>query len=302
MRHSVSGSALLAALTVIQGCSVSDTLTPPLDVGTSGSISSSGQLTRADIQTALEQDQTVYNAPLRNQTTTPAYASPPQQIASADTSPQNSLDAQAQALRRGYNPAASTPLDRTPVHSEAPRQQTRARKPVENHSAAAEQPAPAQQDVQQSEEAVNVPTEAEPASPALSPHQQASTTPNVGQPNAIRFLPIIGAPPQIMMPLSRQLGAEAREKGLILRDSNGEPAQHILKGYFSAYADNNRTVVVYVWDVLDANGNRLHRIQGQETVPGKAKDPWASVPASTMQIIATKTIEDYQEWQSKTAG
>lgn len=300
MRYSVSGPAMIAALSMVQGCTVSDTLTPPLDVGTSGSISNSTPLNRNDMQTAVAQNQGVSSSSMRGQNAL-SYSYPQQPNEQAQSSPQNSLEAQAQALQSGYNPVASKPLGDNLGQQEHTRHHGGTRQPVENHRILDEQSQAHQAPVQHVQEAQNsVETEATEPSPAST--QQAAIAPDPASANAIRFLPIIGAPSQVVMPLSRQLGTEAREKGLVLRDSSSEPAQHILKGYFSAYNDGGRTVVVYVWDVLDASGNRLHRIQGQETVPGKAKDPWASVPASTMQNIATKTMDDYQEWRTKSAG
>jgi len=118
----------------------------------------------------------------------------------------------------------------------------------------------------------------------------------------IRFLPIIGAPVQAVTPLSRRLGAEARSGGLTIRSASDTSAKYILKGYFSAMNDAGKTTVVYVWDVLDDSGARLHRIQGQETVSGTAADPWAAVPAGTMEAIARKTIRQYLDWRGSLPG
>lgn len=118
----------------------------------------------------------------------------------------------------------------------------------------------------------------------------------------IRFLPIIGAPVEAVTPLSKRLGAEARAGGLTIRSASDNTSKHILKGYFSAMSDNGKTTVVYVWDVLDGSGARLHRIQGQETVSGTAADPWANVPARTMDGIARKTIRQYLDWSGASRG
>ena len=118
----------------------------------------------------------------------------------------------------------------------------------------------------------------------------------------IRFLPIIGAPVQAVTPLSRSLGAEARAGGLTIRSASDNTSRYILKGYFSAMKDGGKTTVVYVWDVLDGSGARLHRIQGQESVSGTAADPWAAVPASTMETIAGKTIRQYLDWRGAARG
>jgi hypothetical protein len=114
---------------------------------------------------------------------------------------------------------------------------------------------------------------------------------------SIRFLPIIGAPVQAVTPLSKELGASARGNGLTIKSSSDQTAQHVLKGYLSAFSDGDKVTVVYVWDVLDNAGGRLHRIQGQESVPGGGADAWASVPASVMQDIGVNTIAEYMKWK-----
>jgi hypothetical protein len=114
---------------------------------------------------------------------------------------------------------------------------------------------------------------------------------------SIRFLPIIGAPVQAVTPLSKELGVSARGNGLTIKSSSDQTAQHVLKGYLSAFSDGNKVTVVYVWDVLDNAGGRLHRIQGQASVPGGGGDAWASVPASVMQEIGVNTIAEYMKWK-----
>lgn len=118
----------------------------------------------------------------------------------------------------------------------------------------------------------------------------------------IRFLPIIGAPVEAVTPLSKRLGAEARSIGLTIRSASDNSSKYILKGYFSAMNDSGKTTVVYVWDVLDGQGARLHRIQGQETVSDTASDPWSAVPARTMEGIAQKTIRAYLDWRGSVPG
>ncbi len=130
-----------------------------------------------------------------------------------------------------------------------------------------------------------------------SPTGQAAATGG-----SIRFLPVIGAPVSAVAPLSQQLATSARTSGLILKGASDATADHMLKGYFSAFADGGNTTVVYVWDVLNASGVRLHRIQGQEKTSGAAADNWSAVPAQTMQKIAADTIAAYNAWRQNAGG
>lgn len=142
-----------------------------------------------------------------------------------------------------------------------------------------------------------------PAAEASSDAEEvAAVSPAAEARETIRFLPIIGAPVEAVTPLSRRLGAEARSNGLTIRSASDNSSKYILKGYFSAMNDSGKTTVVYVWDVLDGSGARLHRIQGQESVSGTASDPWAAVPARTMEGIAEKTIRQYLDWRGASSG
>jgi hypothetical protein len=183
--------------------------------------------------------------------------------------PQNTLEAQARALESGnaVSPASSGPPPQW--------QDQGAQPPQTQQSAATGQPSP----------------------------QQGASLPSSGpSTGTIRFLPIIGAPVQAVTPLSRQLGAQARAGGLTIRPSGDTSTEHILKGYFSAFADSGKVTIIYVWDILDGSGARLHRMQGQENIPAKGSDPWAAVPASTMEAIAAKTIQDYLSWRRSRSG
>lgn len=133
---------------------------------------------------------------------------------------------------------------------------------------------------------------------AQQPQQPQQLQPqNASAGSSIRFLPIIGAPVGAVTPLSRQLGNEAKARGLTIKGTNDPGTEHILKGYLNAFTDGNKTTVIYVWDILDSAGGRLHRLQGQGSIPAVAADPWSVVPASMMEQIATRTMNDYMTWR-----
>ena len=238
------GVALIvpALALILSGCNTTEALTPQVDVGHNASQST--PVTQGDLdQMAAAADRAPAGGPAIA-SSVPAYA------------PQNSLQAQAQALSNG----------------------SQFGEPLRQNQAAA--PAVTQQ----------------------PPSQQTASLAPATAANSIRFLPIIGAPVQAVTPLSRQLGAEARAKGLTIRASNDNSAENSRTGYFSAFADGGKVNVVYVWDILDANGVRLHRLQGQEAVTARGSDPWAAVTDKVMQDIAAKTLNDYTSWKQSQSG
>ncbi|MFQ0813524.1 hypothetical protein AVM02_10985 [Brucella anthropi] len=130
-----------------------------------------------------------------------------------------------------------------------------------------------------------------PATAAAAPQRSAAL-----KPGKLHIAPIVGAPVNVVTPLTHRMNDDARAKGVELAGNNDPSATYIMKGYFSVLSEDNQTTVLYVWDVLDASGNRLHRIQGQEKVQGAAADSWSVVPASAMQAIADRTMQEYSTW------
>jgi hypothetical protein len=255
--------AVVGLIAILSGCNSTDALTPQVDVG--GGFSSP-PVTQSDLD-QMSAETAPATVPVTTTTTTTvtqqtAFTNPTGAGGSTGADTAGTLQAQADALTR--NNAGND----SGVRDEA--RQTAERSLAAETSGGTEEVA------------------------AVSPAPVAQET--------VRFLPIIGAPVEAVTPLSRRLGAEARTNGLTIRSASDNSSKYILKGYFSAMNDGGKTTVVYVWDVLDGSGARLHRIQGQDSVAGTASDPWAAVPASTMEGIAQRTIREYLDWRGTSPG
>lgn len=134
--------------------------------------------------------------------------------------------------------------------------------------------------------------------PTSSPQQTA-----VAGRTRLQIAPIVGATVEAAAPLSAQLQTEARQRGITLAGSTDQSATHVLKGYFSVITEGKETTVIYVWDVYDPAGNRLHRINGQEKAASvNGVEGWAGVAPATMQAIANKTIDQFSSWLGGRTG
>jgi hypothetical protein len=118
----------------------------------------------------------------------------------------------------------------------------------------------------------------------------------------MRFAPIIGAPVEKVTSLSRRFSMRAKEQKVTIVGSTDQTATHVFKGYFSVLNEGANSTVVYVFDILDPGGSRLHRIQGQEVVTGSNNaDPWAAIPATTLEKIADKAMAEFAAWRTTQA-
>ncbi|TPM32907.1 hypothetical protein [Mesorhizobium sp. B2-3-4] len=170
--------------------------------------------------------------------------------------------------------------------------------PAAQGSAAATTPAPA-------------PSTAAPAAtagtPAAAPVTSAQAAAVLAR-TRLQIAPIVGASVEAATPLTAELQTRAKQRGITLAGSQDQTATHVLKGYFSAMSEGKDTTVIYVWDVYDPSGNRLHRINGQMKAPstnsgGSAgADSWKSVSPATMQAIADQTIDQFAAFLGGKAG
>lgn len=124
--------------------------------------------------------------------------------------------------------------------------------------------------------------------------QAAPQTAAVASNARIQVEPIIGATEAASKPLASRLSSQASTRGLKLVSDTS--ATHILKGYFSAITENGETTVIYVWDVVDPSGARVHRIQGKSKNAAQGGEGWTSVQAPTMEAIADQTLDELATW------
>lgn len=141
------------------------------------------------------------------------------------------------------------------------------------------------------------------ASPSPVPAASAPQAAAVAGKTRLQIAPIVGASVEAATPLTQRLAARAKERGMTLAGSSGQGATHVLKGYFSALTEGKDTTVIYVWDIYDPAGNRLHRINGQQKAPSvNGAEGWAAVSPATMQAIADSTLDQLTNWLSGRTG
>lgn len=149
---------------------------------------------------------------------------------------------------------------------------------------------------------VTLPAPLGPPAGAAVPPAAALPPPVVPAGIRLQFAPVVGATVAAATPLSQRLAVRAADRGIAITAGGANPPTHYLKGYFAAFSEGKETIVIFVWDILGPQGNRLHRIQGQERVAAVAADPWAVVPPQTMETIAERTIADLALWLASRQG
>jgi hypothetical protein len=112
------------------------------------------------------------------------------------------------------------------------------------------------------------------------------------------FVQISGAPANHVIEFSRALNSEAEARHLTIVPEGDPSATYLVKGYLSAIGDKSGTLLVFVWDVTDPSGRRVHRVTGQEPGRGSSTDPWLGIDEQAVRTAAQRTIDDLVAWVS----
>ncbi|WP_018699425.1 hypothetical protein [Amorphus coralli] len=112
----------------------------------------------------------------------------------------------------------------------------------------------------------------------------------------VAFEPFTGIPGNIADELAGEIAAAAEVRKITLVKRLGSPATYRVKGFLSAISSDNAANIVYVFDVFDASGKRLHRITGERQAGVYAGDPWSGVGTAQLSLVATDVIFQLDAW------
>jgi hypothetical protein len=118
-----------------------------------------------------------------------------------------------------------------------------------------------------------------------------------GEAAKFAFAPIEGVPIPVLQAMSNALNQEAVAKRVNVVPATDPGAVYTVRGYLTAVAEGQNAKLVYVWDVMDRQGTRLHRVTGQE-IGGtyRNNDPWTGIGVTNITDAARKTMDALATW------
>ncbi len=70
----------------------------------------------------------------------------------------------------------------------------------------------------------------------------------------------------------------------------------IARGYLSVAGSASGTLLIYVFDFEDGNGNRLTRIGGQTSSEAASPDPWDAIDSTLVDGVVTHVLDEFRRW------
>ena len=143
-----------------------------------------------------------------------------------------------------------------------------------------------------------VPGPSGPGPPLIAPRESRGlgAAPVQGTRVTFAMTTVTGIPGKFQIALQDSLKKFAATRDVVLVPTTDTTATYRVEGYISAIGDVNRVILVYVWDVFDASGSRIHRFSGEEPTQSGAVDPWTAVKLNMIEDAARETIDALADW------
>lgn len=129
--------------------------------------------------------------------------------------------------------------------------------------------------------------------PFLNQTANSVVAPKVnGRPAALVVLkPVIGPPDGVAKAFVQQLNAAALKNDVALLVDSDAKAPLTLHSYLLVERSGGKVKVLYVWDITDAAGQRVRRVEGEEVVASVGgADAWSSVSPAVTEPMAEKAM------------
>lgn len=130
----------------------------------------------------------------------------------------------------------------------------------------------------------------------------AFTAPSKGRGTVVSFLPFIGAPVNTADNIYKFIRENAERVGVRLALRLDEPATYRVKTHINAVGGETAMTYVFIVEIYDVSGERVHRFVGQETGAGSSGDPWNGASSGTNQQIGWRILSGVQSWLTRSGA
>ncbi|MCF3931865.1 hypothetical protein L1787_00375 [Acuticoccus sp. M5D2P5] len=110
------------------------------------------------------------------------------------------------------------------------------------------------------------------------------------------FEPFPGIPGNVGDDLLRRIWLHAEREGIQVVKRPGGPARFHVQGTLTAVSNDTNSLVIYVFDIKDVTGRRLHRISGRQRSNDSQGDPWSSIESGDLDLIAVRLTALINAW------
>jgi hypothetical protein len=130
-------------------------------------------------------------------------------------------------------------------------------------------------------------------------HLAAWIAPDKGKGVVVQFLPFSGVPVNTADAIYKAVRGRADVEHVTLALRLDEPATYRVRTLINAVGSANVSTFVFVVEIYDVAGKRVHRFAGQEYGSAPSGDPWSGIDGETEQHLAERILIGVKAWVTR---
>jgi hypothetical protein len=115
----------------------------------------------------------------------------------------------------------------------------------------------------------------------------------------IQFLPFSGVPVNTADAIYKNVRAHSTEEGLKLALRLDEPATYRVRTLISAVGTTDVSTFIFIVEIYDVAGNRVHRFVGQEYGVVPNGEPWSGIDGDTERHLGERILLGVKAWVTR---
>ncbi len=118
----------------------------------------------------------------------------------------------------------------------------------------------------------------------------------------LSFLPFSGVPVNTADAIYKTVRSRATVENVTLALRLDEPATYRIRTYINAVGGSDSSTFVFIVEIYDTAGKRVHRFVGQEYGPGASGDPWSGIDTPTIKHIGERMLDGVKSWLTRSGA
>lgn len=130
-------------------------------------------------------------------------------------------------------------------------------------------------------------------------HLSPWTAPEKGKGTVVQFLPFSGVPVNTADAIYKVIRARAANENINLALRLDEPATYRVRTLINAVGSADVSIFIFIVELYDVSGKRVHRFVGQEYGAAPGSEPWSGIDAETERHIGDRILYGIKDWVTR---
>jgi hypothetical protein len=130
-------------------------------------------------------------------------------------------------------------------------------------------------------------------------HLSAWVAPDKSKGIVIQFLPFSGVPVNTADAIYKTIRSRAGDENISLALRLDEPATYRIRTLINAVGTTDVSTFIFIVEIYDVAGKRLHRFVGQEYGTAPSGEPWSGIDSDTERHLGERILAGVKAWVTR---